>query len=407
MRLGINCLRISPDYKGGVNSFTFGLLDGFKRIGEQHTFTIFVTPWNRELFESYQDVENFTVLEVDESGYGWLRAVHSRLPPALKSRVPLVTPSLVYNYRHADVLERDLDVLYVPYVPPPRLFPFPRTPTVYSIHDIQHAHFPEFFTEEELGGRDVAFAKCIAHATAIQASSYAMREEFCEYFEKLSEHNVEVIPEGVDIARFSHRQPDLDVVAKYDLPREYLFTPAQLWPHKNHLTTLRALERLKKRRVEIPLVLTGARYSAADEIFDFVEEHGLGAQVFYLGVVPLEDVVALHQHARLLVTASLYESSSIPILEAAAAGTPIVAGRIPAHEEMAEHLEMRLFTSTDDAELAGVLESAWADDEANAAHVAANRAGVERYSWDNAAGMYLKLFERLQSRESVIGRVRS
>jgi len=92
----------------------------------------------------------------------------------------------------------------------------------------------------------------------------------------------------------------------------------------------------------------------------------------------------------------------LPVLEAAASGTPIVAGRIPPHEEMAEHLEMRLFAPTDPAELARVLAEAWTDDETSEAQAAANRVGVQRYSWDNATVMYLDLFERLQKKQSVL-----
>ena len=29
MKIGINCINIDPIYKGGVNTFTFGILDGF------------------------------------------------------------------------------------------------------------------------------------------------------------------------------------------------------------------------------------------------------------------------------------------------------------------------------------------------------------------------------------------
>jgi glycosyltransferase involved in cell wall biosynthesis len=156
----------------------------------------------------------------------------------------------------------------------------------------------------------------------------------------------------------------------------------------------------------LPWVLTGAEYNAAEGIFEFVREHGLDDQFFYLGVVPFEDIVALHHRARFLVTASLYESSSLPVLEAAAAGTPIVAGCIPPHEEMAEHLEMRQFPPTDDAELARVLEEAWVDEETSRAEVAANHEGIQRYSWDNAVLLYLQLFERLQARESVLAGAR-
>lgn len=401
MRVGINCLRIYPGYQGGINSFTFGLIDGFSRVGAQHEFTIFVTPWNAELFEAHAASSNFTIVEIDEAEQGLLRGMHKRLPLRVKRRLPLAAPG-AYSSRYAALMERKADVFYVPYVPPPRLFPFPDAPTVYSIHDIQHVHYPEFFTAEELVEREASFTKCVAHATAVQASSRYMSEDFCAYFSKLNESNVEVIPEGVDIELFSQRRPEVEVAARYRLPASFAFTPAQLWPHKNHLTTLRALARLRERGLVVPLVLTGTEYSAAPDIFDFIADHGLGDQVFYLGVLPFDDIVALHQTARLLVTASLFESSSLPILEAAAAGTPIAAARIPAHEEMAEHLEMRLFEPTDDAELADALEEAWTDEQTNSAQVAANRVGVQRYSWDNAARMYLELFERLLSRESVL-----
>ena len=401
MRVGINCLRIYPRYTGGVNSFTIGLLDGFARVAETHEFTIFVTPWNSEMFDRYNLLPNFEVVEIEESERDWLRAIHKRLPLAVKRRLPLAAPR-GFNSREEDVLARRSDVLYVPYVPPPRLFPFPDVPTVYSIHDIQHEHFPEFFTSEELVMREAGFAKCVDHATAIQASSRAMCRDFCEHFPKLNAANVEVIPEGVDIDLFSQPQIGNDVCARYELPESFLFTPAQLWHHKNHLTTLKALKRLRDRRIVLPWVLTGSEYSAGQGIFEFARENDLLEQIFYLGVVPFEDVISLHQRARFLVTASLHESSSLPILEAAAAGTPIIAGRIPPHEEMAEHLQMRLFAPADEEDLATVLEEAWSDQEKSSAQVAANRVGVQRYSWDNAALMYLELFERVRTTELVV-----
>jgi glycosyltransferase involved in cell wall biosynthesis len=401
VRVGFNCLRIYPSYMGGTNSFTLGLLDGFARVGTEHELKVFVTPWNREMFNRFGSIPNFELVEVDESERRLLRGFHRFLPVAVKNRLPVEAPNRVLNSRVADLLAAAVDVMYVPYVPPPRLFPFPDIPTVYSIHDIQQVHFPEFFTAEEHAVREASFAKCVDHATMIQASSRSMARDFCDHFAKLNESNVEVIPEGVDIELFS-RDPENDVIGRYGLPESLLFTPAQLWHHKNHVTILKALRRLRDRGLVLPWVLTGAEYNAAEGIFEFVREHGLDDQVFYLGVVPFEDVIALHHRARLLVTASLYESSSLPVLEAAAAGTPIVAGGIAPHEEMAEHLEMRLFAPTDDEELATVLEEAWADEETNKAQAEANRGLVQRYSWDNAALMYLQLFERLQARETVL-----
>jgi len=44
----------------------------------------------------------------------------------------------------------------------------------------------------------------------------------------------------------------------------------------------------------------------------------------YVGKVSFQDMVALYQMAAFMITATLHESSSLPILEAAAAGTPII-----------------------------------------------------------------------------------
>jgi glycosyltransferase involved in cell wall biosynthesis len=400
MRIGVNCLGADPSYKGGTNSFTLGLLDGFSRVGALHEFKIFVASWNRAMFEKYEATPNFEVVEMDEAHLRWLRAIHQRLPLSIKRLFLRHAPGFPSS-RHTGALAREADVLYVPNVPPPRLFPFPDAPTVYSIHDIQQIHYPEFFTNEELANREAAFAKCVEHATVVQASSHYMAHDFQEHFPKLNESNIEVIPEGVDIELFSRRSHECDVVGRYDLPESFLFTPAQLWHHKNHVTILKALKRLKEQGLVIPLVLTGAKFSASELVLEFIAANGLDEQVFYLGLVPFEDIVALHQCARYLLTASLYESSSIPILEAAAAGTPIIASRIPPHEEMAEHLQMRLFVPTDDAELATVLRDVWANEKTSAAQVAANLVEIQRYSWDNAAQMYLELFERLQTRELV------
>lgn len=395
VRIGIHCLCTNPDYAGGTNSFTFGLLDGFARLGAPHDFKIFVTPWNKHLFERYRDVAGFEVIEVDEADRSVLRRIERRLPPRLGRFVPRRSPATVRRARHAQAIEREADVLYVPYVSPADYFPFPDVPAVFSIHDIQHVHFPEFFTAEELRERACGFARAVAHATVVQASSHAMQREFCDHFPRLNESNVEVIPEGVDVALFSESRPN-DVVARHGLPEAFLFTPAQLWHHKNHATILDALRRLRERDLVLPWVLTGGAYNAEGGFFDAVRKLGLEEQIFHLGAVPFEDVIGLHQRARLLVTASLYESSSLTVLEAAAAGTPVVASRIPPHEEMAQTLELRLFAATDAEEAASVLAEAWADDETNAEQVAANRAAVVGCSWDNAARMYVQLLERIR-----------
>jgi glycosyltransferase involved in cell wall biosynthesis len=431
MKIGINCLRISPDYKGGINTFTFGLLDGFAASGNDHEFVIFAGPHNLEMFSDYGKRPNFRIVEINENWVAgqhkllwlarkiynslpwrwhiddnyltfpdllrWLgRRFFLKLPWRIRYRIPLRPYNAWLAAPFAKLIDRHVDVVYVPYPPPP-LFPYPAKPTIYSIHDLQHVHFPEFFSPEHRLERDAIMDACARHATLLQATSRQMKDEFLAHFAFLRAEQIPIIPEGVNLSAYQGSTAG-DVKERHGLPDRFLFFPAQLWHHKNHITILKALARLRERGIVIPLVLTGARYEASQHLFDFIEEHGLSGQVFYLGLVPYEDVIALHRAARFLITASLYEAGSIPTLEAAASGTPILAGITPSQLEHSRDLEMQLFAPIDDAALADLLIKVWDDDKLIAEQVAHNNMAIQNFTWQKAAQKYLEAFESLLPR---------
>lgn len=396
MKIGFNCLLTAPQYSGGVNSFTFGLLDGFANVAGDHQLVILANWQNRSLFKKYEHRANIRVAEFNEATLTRVQRVYESLPWQIRRR-PTTAHALnrILEWAYIEVAPTMMDICLVPYCPPV-IFPFPTVPTVYALHDVQHLHFPDFFTREVIAERKANFAECLRHAAMVQASSRYMRDDFVRHLGGLTADKVVVIPEGVDIEFFQAPRSAPDIKARYKLPEAFLFLPAQLWPHKNHLTLLRALKRLREQNIEIPLVLTGQKYGAAESLFGFIEANGLGTQVFYLGVVPFEDVAALYQASRYLVMPSLYESSSMPVLEAAAAGTGIIASRIAPNEEMAETLEMDLFTPTDDGELAELLAAVW--NSPTRARIEANQKNVEKFSWDNAARRYIDEFGSLVAR---------
>jgi glycosyltransferase involved in cell wall biosynthesis len=91
---------------------------------------------------------------------------------------------------------------------------------------------------------------------------------------------------------------------------------------------------------------------------------------------------------------SLHESNSLPIFEAAAAGTPIIASRIPPNEELKGVFQLNLFDPLKVEDLAELLLQMWEDVSTGADQAGHNRKCVTAYSWDNAAKQYLQLFER-------------
>ena len=396
MRVGVNCIRISPSYRGGVHSFTFGLLDAFAKNRSADSFVIFATRRNVHMFRQYERAKNFRIVLLDNGKIRIGRALFNLIPWWIRFRLPYRAFGKWLNAEDSACIADHADLHYVPHCPTP-IFPFPAIPTLHSLHDLQHVRYPQFFSGREIAERTAAFGATVSEAPFVQASSEQMAKEFADHFPALGPQSIVVIPEGVDIVEFMS-PPIGDIRKRFGLPERFLLYPAQLWPHKNHITLLKALLVLGAEGLQIPLVLTGARYSASSHVIDFIERNRAGLDISYLGAVSRSDIVALYHSARFLVTSSLYESSSIPILEAAAAGTPIIASAIPSHAEQARHLQMELFPPTDPAALAELLRRAWNDDERIKSQVEHNRAAIWEFSWQNVADQYLRTFERVIAR---------
>jgi glycosyltransferase involved in cell wall biosynthesis len=391
MRIGVDCLRADPGYVGGLNTYIHGLLGGFAAVGGRHRFQLYVTDENQGAFARYATEENFEVFAVHGRGLRWRQnlcrtGLLARNPDCYRRMSGwLFRPMRQW-------MEAGSDLIYTPTV---SLLCFDhRKPTLLSMHDIQYLHYPEFFSWPERRSREITCALSARNATYFQASSQFIKRDLLAHFPEISPQQIAVIPEGVNLAGFSAPRGS-GVVERHGLPDRFLFLPAQLWPHKNHLTVLGALRQLRlEQGVEIPLVMTGARYSAAPNIFRYVKAEQMN-YVRYLGIVAFDELVELYQRAALVVAPGLYESNSLPVLEAAAAGTAVIASRIPPNQELAQVLHLNLFDARDEPALAGLILELWRDPESCRAQAAHNRAQVVRFSWENAARQYLGWIERM------------
>jgi len=391
MKVGINCLQVDPSYAGGVTTYVLGLLDGFADAGNGCRFRLFATGRNQHLFGKFAKHDNFDLVVVNDR----LLSLRSSV-----SRTALLSYSTGF-YRFAtdtafrkirELMEAESDILYTP---TPVLHYFnSRTPTVLTMHDIQHVHHPEFFSWSRLLSRRITYGLSARHAGYFQANCNYIKEDLLAHFPWLAPEQVEVIQPGVPKECFALKGTLDSLSERYHIPERFLFFPAQLWPHKNHLTILKALKQIEATyRLKIPLVLTGSEYSGASRVFDFIADQSMN-HVHYLGKIPFEDVLALYRRAAFMITATLHESSCFPILEAAAAGTPVIASRIPPFEEFAKVLQLNLFNPLDPQELAGLIVPLWKDEKTASAQAAHNREHVSFYSWENAARKYVQLFKR-------------
>lgn len=117
----------------------------------------------------------------------------------------------------------------------------------------------------------------------------------------------------------------------------------------------------------------------------------------WLGLVGEEEKIRRIKGAGVHCTPSLHgESFGVVLLEAMAAGTPLVASDIPGYRRVARSgVDARLVPPGDAAALAKAIEAALGEVDETKAMVAAGRRRAEEFSMDRLAGEYLAIYEHL------------
>jgi glycosyltransferase involved in cell wall biosynthesis len=182
--------------------------------------------------------------------------------------------------------------------------PTVETPSVVTLHDVQHRDLPALFSRAERAFRSFAYDRAARRAAAVVVPSSFVRDRAVERL-GLDPARVHVVPHGLDHERF---RPGAD-------EREpFVLYPAKGWPHKNHARLFEALPVLRAERPELRLVLTG--YDG--DVPEGVERRGF---------VSADELASLYRRAACLVFPSRYEGFGQPPLEAMASGCPVAVSR--------------------------------------------------------------------------------
>ena len=124
---------------------------------------------------------------------------------------------------------------------------------------------------------------------------------------------------------------------RYRLPGIYGFYPAHFWPHKNHLTLVRALRIVRERNpsIDLKLVFTGSRgHSGWPKVAEELSRLNLKQHILILDHIPVSHLAAIYRSARFCVVPSLFEASSYPVIEAQLLGCPVMCSNVTSLPEL-------------------------------------------------------------------------
>jgi len=250
-------------------------------------------------------------------------------------------------------------------------------PFAITIHDLIHLRYPEQF-KGSVGPyyATVVRAACARATRVITDDARTVAD--LERFLRVNARKVRVIPLGADDVFFESHAPE-------DAPLPYVMYAGNHRRHKDLATLVTAWQALPAERT-VDLVVTGAA-----DIPELRERRANGA-IRCVGDVDEARLARLYRGAAAYVHPAWFEGFGLPMLEAAAAGTQVIAAEESLPAILAPYAQT--FPARDAARLAALLERALErpriDEEREM-----QRAAVRSYTWDRVAAATAEVYREV------------
>ncbi len=260
--------------------------------------------------------------------------INLRNKPRVNSLIPLRVYAKLQSFNVAPPFDIFLPKVDLAIFPNFATWPSVRSKLVATVvHDLTYLYYPEVVEEKNLAHLRRMVPRSIKKADFIITVSESVKAELVKEF-SLDPSRCVVTTIPPDESFFT--KSDNEIHKKYHIPtKKYIYFIGNLEPRKNLPILVEAYLKLPKNiRSEYSLVLAGGNGWKTEESRAAIDRaQAMGENVIHVGYIDQIDTPAFYQKASLFVMPSIYEGFGIPILEALASETPVIASDIPVLRE--------------------------------------------------------------------------
>jgi glycosyltransferase involved in cell wall biosynthesis len=380
-------MRIAIDYSAAVNQragigrLVRNQVLALAEVDRDNDYRLVYARPNRGSTPQFPTAHNFARKEVG-LGERWLTILWHRA----KLPVP------------ADWLSGPVDLYHSPdFVLPP----LRRARGILTVHDLAFLMRPDCADQRLRAYLEEVVPRSVRRADFIIADSENTRNDLVVLL-GVKPEQVAVVPGGVE-QRFK-RVTDPEQLQRArtrigvgDAP--FVLAIGVIEPRKNLNRLMDAFRQLKERGsvpANLKLVLAGGKGWLYDDIFEHQAESPVRDDILLPGFVSDDLLPAIYSTAEALAFPSLYEGFGLPILEAMACGTPVVASRASCLPEVAEGAAVLVDPNNVDG-LATALERVLLDGEAREELIQKGLQRASQYTWQRAAEQLLSVYRTVAS----------
>ncbi|MDW8343198.1 MAG: glycosyltransferase family 1 protein [Verrucomicrobiae bacterium] len=276
-------------------------------------------------------------------------------------------------------------------------------PKVVAIRSALYYHFPHEIPAFQRVYRKILSRLTVLWADRILVPSEAMRLDTIRFM-GADPSKVRVVPHGVDGSLFKRSITDNELKLRLDLlgvQQPYFLFVSALWPYKGAHRFLEALNLLHKQ-FPVHGIIAGRGIASKEhcrELTDLIQSRHLGHFVRLLGDLPQSQLALLYWGATALVFPSYYESFGNPLVEAMAAGTPVIASNRHAIPDTVGGAG--LIVDPDDVPaIVEAMRRVLDDGKLRAEMIERGRLRAQQFSWPRAVQAALALIEEVAQRKS-------
>lgn len=328
------------------------------------------------------------------------------------------TQNLLDQFRKKDDLQiieftdtnqvKDADVVHYPWFDLFfRTLKLSKYPMVVTVYDTTPLIFPQEYPVGFKGKINFYFQKrSLKNCQRVITISLCSKKDIVKYLD-IPEDKIKVIPLAANGAfRPLSDAEKLFIKRKYNLPNHFLLYVGDANYVKNLHFLIMGFKALKENFPDLKLILAGGVFlkkpqsidhpelKSLKNIFQKIDQFKLENEILRPGQISTEDLVGFYNLATVYVQPSLYEGFGLPVVEAFACGTPVVASNTSSLTEVSGNAAL-YFDPRNITQFREVLTQLLQDKSLQDRF---SRLGLKRaqlFSWEKTANQTVKVYEEI------------
>ncbi|MFH0951049.1 MAG: glycosyltransferase family 1 protein [bacterium] len=423
MVIGIDASRANKKHKSGTEWYAYYLIKALAQLDDKNEYILYTDqPLHAGLLDLTQENFSQAIANLpDKQGWQKITSPHNNF----KGKVLRWPFRFLWTQGRLslEMLWHRPDVLFVPAHALPVIHP---QKSVVTIHDIGFKETEKLYSQDLITpqtGLDYRMLRLLIKiisrgdyvgsqldylhwstqyaldkAKRIITISNFSKSEIAKYYQADSD-KIKVIYNGYNDRLYKPTalsEATQAVWQKYGISQPYIFYVGRLEKKKNTDKLIEAFALVKQHHPEIKhkLVLVGDASFGFDEIKYQINEFNLNDDIVITGWVAEEDMPHIFSQATAFIFPSNYEGFGIPLLQAMACGTPIVASNIASIPEVAGSVAL-LFDQTKVHDMAEKIAKIILNQDLREQLIQAGLTRVKNFNWQICAQETLKVINEM------------